>query len=350
MAALLLCWLAGCGGSSRQQRSDDAQQEVEDTRGMIAFISDRDGDSEIFKMRTDGTAVTRLTNNTESDGSPAWTSDGSKITFVRVWLTAEGEPKIFLFRMSADGSDHVQLPIELTNRDHDFNPSPDGSKIAFVRDLPVGEYKTRSKIFLINADGGDQVQLSSGTTYERNPDWSPDGSKIVFVGIGTSGTEDIYTVNVDGTGLTQLTGNDPYTWGTPEWSPAGSKILLSAYNGSTGGTYDVFVMNADGSGLKNLTNQPDFHDMEADWSPDGKEIVFVRSRDGDCTEGLRNRPVYTPDPREEDREPPPFRQEETCDIWRMRAEGSSPTRITSNPANDDSPAWQPLTGAGTGNR
>jgi TolB protein len=141
----------------------------------------------------------------------------------------------------------------------------------------------------------------------------------VFVGVGgVGGGSHIYTMNVDGTGLMQLTEGNFYTRESPDWSPDGSKIVFGAYDIRTGGKYDVFVMNADGSGVKNLTNQPNFHDIRAVWSPDGTEIAFVRDPDAD----------FVGD------------QGGASEIWRMEADGSSLTKVTSNTADDNSPDWQ----------
>jgi Tol biopolymer transport system component len=324
---LVLVMMFGFPASGQQttgaQRpaAPQAQQTTTPTphNGNIAFTSDRDGDLEIFAMSPSGESVTQLTNNTDSDGSPTWMSDGSKITFVRASIMGTGTPK--LFSMNSDGSDQVQLPTEITDRDGDFDWSPDGSKIAFVRDLPAGEGQVLEKIFIMNADGTQEKQLRPERTYsEYNPDWSPDGSEIAFVRSGAGGSQ-IYTVNVDGTSLTQLTRNSDYTTASPDWSPDGSKILFSRFFGtSLAAKYVVTVMNADGTQVKNLTNESNFHDVEAVWSPDGREIAFVRNQNGNCSEGVGG----------------------TCDIWRMRADGSSPTKITTDRANDFGPVWLPF--------
>ena len=122
----------------------------------------------------------------------------------------------------------------------------------------------------------------------------------------------------DGSGATQLTHNTAVTDLSPAWSPDGKRIaFVSSQPGRA--NFDIYIMDADGSDVENLTNQPKVHDVEATWSPDGREIAFVRS---DCASG-----------------------QDPCDIWRMRADGSSQTQITRNADDNYSPDWLPL-GAG----
>jgi len=300
--------------------------QVERSRnGNIGFVSEREDDTEIFEMKPDGSGATQLTHNTlVTDLSPAWSPDGRKIAFVS---SQPGRVNFNIYIMDADGSNAKKLTTSPA-QESDPTWSPDGRKIAFVRDLPLGEGQVLEKIFIMNADGSDQVRLQTGGTIsEYDPDWSPHGRKIAFIRSGGTIHDQIYTVNVEGSDLMQLTQDPDYTNASPKWSPDGSKILFSRFFGtSVASKYDVNVMNADGSDVENLTNQEQVHDAAATWSPDGREITFVR---GDCA-GAGQAP---------------------CDIWRMRADGSSQTQITRNTDDNYSPDWLPQ-GAGiplTGN-
>jgi Tol biopolymer transport system component len=92
-----------------------------------------------------------------------------------------------------------------------------------------------------------------------------------------SGHSNVYTINPDGTGRLQLTHvGTKQAAGAPDWSPDGTKIV---YESNQTGDYRIWVMNADGSGQTQLTNAPGFMDLEPAWSPDGRHIVFSR-----CTE------------------------------------------------------------------
>jgi TolB protein len=92
-----------------------------------------------------------------------------------------------------------------------------------------------------------------------------------------SGHSNVYTINPDGTGRRQLTHvGRKQAAGAPDWSLDGTKIV---YESNQSGDYRIWVMNADGSGQTRLTNDPGFMDLDPAWSPDGRHIVFSR-----CTE------------------------------------------------------------------
>jgi Tol biopolymer transport system component len=115
------------------------------------------------------------------------------------------------------------------------------------------------------------------------PDVSPDGSKIAFSSRRDSvGDYEIYVMDADepegeGNVPLKLTDNLTYIDSQPDWSPDGSKII---YESLRNGNVDIFVMNADGTGKKNLTRHP-ATDADPAFSPDGRFIVFESDRDGD---------------------------------------------------------------------
>ena len=81
----------------------------------IAFLSDRDGNWEIYVMNDDGSGQRRLTNNTDTDVSPSWSPDGKKIAFAS---DRDGNREIYV--MNADGSGQTRLT---NNTDTDVSPS-----------------------------------------------------------------------------------------------------------------------------------------------------------------------------------------------------------------------------------
>ena len=212
---------------------------------MIAFQSSRDG-SEIYVMNSDGSNPINLTNNPASDGSPAWSPDGTMIAFDSY---RDGNWEICV--MNSDGSN----PVNLTNNpasDGSSAWSPDGTKIAFSSDRDEN-----SEIYVMNSDGSNQTNLTDNPAPDYSPTWSPDGIKIAF-STYRSGNP-IYVINADGSGQTSLLAS-PSGGGfnrSPAWSPDGTKIAFAGarvrFTAGRDGDTDIWVMNATGSNTTRLT-------------------------------------------------------------------------------------------------
>ena len=229
----------------------------------LAFVSDRDGNNEIYIMNVDGTGQTRLTNNGAGDSEPSWSPDGTKIAFQ---TSRDGNFEIYV--MNADGSSPTRLS---NNGASDFSPdwSPDGTKIAFVSDRTgFGD------IYVMNADGSAQTRLTTAADSDSSPTWSPDGTKIAFSS-SRDGNSEIYSMDPNGGNQTRLTNNVALD-DEPSWSPDSSKI---AFASNRDGDFEIYVMNADGTGQTNLSSNAS-NDNNPSWSPDGSRIVFSSSRDG----------------------------------------------------------------------
>ncbi|MFA5812060.1 MAG: hypothetical protein WC956_07010, partial [bacterium] len=149
-------------------------------------------------------------------------------------------------------------------------------------------------IWVMDADGNDQRTLTATVAADvenQRPDWSPDGTKIVFDSNraldGTdapnvNGTENIWVMNADGTGLTALTQNtDGAHSAAPQWSPDGGRICFQSYlplaqGGAPSRSYNIWVMDADGGNPAALTavGIADAPSQFPRWSPDGSRVVF----------------------------------------------------------------------------
>jgi TolB protein len=183
---------------------------------------------------------------------------------------------IFVARVS-DLLDSGTARTNLTNTpgylDYDADWSPDGKKIAFVRypkqhdcppdrNDPEQPNPPNAEIYVMNADGTGLQQLTFNSGGTAAPDWSPDGKRIAYMCRPAAGAfMDICVINADGTHQKRLTRTSE-SEGTPIWSPDGRKILFSRQFGEA--SYDLFVMNDEGKGETQLTDNLGF-DFMGSW-------------------------------------------------------------------------------------
>lgn len=153
--------------------------------------------------------------------------------------------------------------------------SPDESMILYstetYRDSHIGW------MYIKNINAGTVTDLGRGLFSRQSQSWqsqifSPDGSKIVYHS-DENGNWDIYTINTDGTGKTQLT-TDTSDDRSAYFSPDGSKIVFVS---DRTGNNDIWLMTADGSNKVQLTTSTS-DDITPSWSPDGSKIVFMSDR------------------------------------------------------------------------
>lgn len=265
--------------------------------GPIAFVGRPGGVAQIFTMNADGTGVTQVTTGPAA-ASPAWLGATGGLVYVSGGLA---------------GPDHGNLvvlppggPERVVVAGHTSWPSasPDGGRLVY------SAFNAGSGIQLhtVNVDGTGVKQLTNSPCLNSHPAWSPDGTKIVFWSsrdLCGSGGFDLYVMNADGSAQTRLT-YGPAMASAPAWSPDGRRI---AFQSSRDGNQEIYVMQADGSGIVRLTEDPGADDHPS-WSPDGGHIVFESDRAGNP------------------------------DIYVMRADGSDVRRLTSGPAADGNPTWR----------
>jgi len=265
--------------------------------GAGVLMTDRDaaGNFDAYVVTDQGR--TQLTDYPGTVIPTAWSPDCSRILFVK---NAYGGGQSEIWVMNTDGSGQTRL----TDTSRNWNPqwSPDGTSILFIR------HPFRSpEIWVMDADGTGQTQLTNigGGGEGSRPQYSPDGRRILFVR-NLSGNRDIYVMNGDGTGQTRLTSEPGYD-GLAKWSPDGEHITFVSHRD---GNREIYVMNADGSGQTRLTDNSAYDDVPR-WSPDGERITFQSERDGNS------------------------------EIYVMSADGSGQTNLTTNPAHDVGPRWSP---------
>ena len=288
-----------------------------DAQARIAFVSKRDGNSEIYVMDADGGNQRRLTNNPAKDNAPSWSPKGRRIAFISErdghpgrapgWFTSE------IYVMDADGSNQINLTNH-PSADRSPSWSPDGQRIVFQSDRDNGGRGHNIEIYVMDADGGNQQNLTNTPNADEDPSWSPDGERIVFsaqreghvenkFGI----TSEIYVMDADGGNQQRLTENRNNDW-HPSWSPDGKRITFMSDRKGDFVSFDIYVMDADGGNQQKLTNNRVW-DSSPSWSPDSRRIAFHSKREGNY------------------------------DIYVMDADGGNEQNLTNHPGGDFGPAW-----------
>jgi Tol biopolymer transport system component len=199
----------------------DDEEPVVPGPGKISWVSNQDGNPEIYRMQGDGSLQKRLTKNYDHDWEPTW--------------------------------------------------SPDGTRIAWRR----GGYET-ANIWVMNEDGSNQHQITSDG-WDFDPEWHPSGDWIYYWsynGEGAAGTK-IWKVKPDGSNPQQVTFyDDEGAFAAPSINNAGTLITMEG-PGPGGGPRDVWTAGIDGSNPVNLTNYP-LWDSNPSFNTDGSKIIFSR--------------------------------------------------------------------------
>jgi Tol biopolymer transport system component len=287
--------------------------------GEILFVSDRDGNNEIYVMNADGSNQRNLTQNAANDYFPMWSPDGSKIVFAS---NRDSSNEIYL--MDNNGGNLVNLTNHPAN---DSYPSwsPDGNSIAFLRDT-IRE-GIRSEIYIMDTNGENIRQIAVAHFSNMSLlSWSPNSKQIMFFseqyGLGNNGQSEWETVVVD-VETAQSIVLDLFRGYSVLWSPDGQKIMFGdcgiftakniesksslfpdenifkvsddnflcvrPYSWSPDGTKILFsvsfrgynednqaglyIMDADQSDIHQITQEDIAYD--AKWSPNGKHVVYV---------------------------------------------------------------------------
>ena len=316
-------------------------------RSRIAFYSIREGGgADIYLMSPDGSGVVNLTKSVgEGAWMPVWSPDGSRIAY-------HISPDADIGMINADGTGKRNLTNtvpgglgERTNNE-EFGPawSPDGKRIAFYGDRAALAEPANWDIYAINLDGSGLVNLSNSDGYDYEPAWSPDGRKIAyFSGCGLG----VCLMNTDGTGQVSLTST--YVTASPSWSPDGRTIVFPALVDSH---FEIRLINPDGTGERTIVTDGSYP-FEPVWSPDGSRIAFttdgieVVNLDGTgrrkVTHSSAGRLTWSPDGTRiayVGRGAEPYNGYDT-DIYVTDVETGQETNITNNSARDDFPAWSP---------
>jgi TolB protein len=230
-------------------------------RSRIAFVAEMGGTKDIYVMDWDGNRSSRLGLKENLILSPHWSKDGANIIY-----SAERNRQwgIYLVNFSNRKVKKV-FSSRGTNIAGDL--LPDGSEFIFSssKNGSVDLYVMSLKNNMVN-------KLTSSRSIEVSPTISPDGNHIAFVS-DRGGSPQIYTMQRDGSDIRRISFEGSYNT-SPNWSPRGDKIVFSGRRN----TNQIFIVNPDGTGLTELTTQGNNEDPS--FSPDGRFITFTSDRDG----------------------------------------------------------------------
>jgi Tol biopolymer transport system component len=269
--------------------------------------------TDIFRVNAGGSGLRNLTESPDREEfSPAWKPDGSKIAFEGGELFGQRS----LLVMDPDGTNVTDLGL-------DFVPqawSPNGTQLAgwvLGRDL-----------YVVNSDGTGLTNLTNRVCIPgaecgvlTGSSWSPDGTRIVY-GISrrlTGPLAGCWVIGVDGAGPTLV----KESCLTPAWAPNADRIAFTNDGSETFNLLGhITLMNPDGTGTVDLgpVYGADSSDHAPAWSPDGSQIAFVSKRGA-----------------------PPSAGPEAYQLYIMNADGTELRRvpIASPPAGIARPSWGP---------
>jgi hypothetical protein len=259
----------------------------------IAFVTDRDGNREIYSMDSEGANLANLTNAGSDEFDPVWSPDGKQIAFVSNRPTDTGGGQ-FVYVMNVDGSDVRQLTSDSSSQYPDW--SDDGKVIV---------YSANADIYLIKADGSaPSVNLTNSPEEDTQPVISGDGRQIAWLS-GTLDHWNLFVMNTDGNNIQQLTDNGKVT--DVAWAVDGR--LFTHYEEPTGLCFNC-VMNADGSNVIDAGGKGSIQEYLPYWTLAGdrvelvaadvltsdSEILLVSEIYPDIFKNISNNPAHDTDP------------------------------------------------------
>jgi TolB protein len=297
-------WLVKPTGEETQltkspEEDDFTAAPAPDGKALLLIAARNVGGLNMEQLRVqplDGSAPVPLNAPRARARNPSWSPDGR-------WLVAESDAKGFsdLVRIEPKAG---AVEKRLTSvREGCFEPavSPDGKEIAFV-----SSREGDPEIYVMKADGKGERRITAFHKEDREPRWSPDGKWLTFVS-GREGRERYFLVRPNGTQLRALSGSaTKMDERELAWSPDSQKVAF--VERLPEGKSRIWVASVAGGDPTALTDGKTRDDAPA-WSPDGKHLVFVAERSGDV------------------------------DLWLMRADGSGQTRLTTAPGADWLPRW-----------
>jgi WD40-like Beta Propeller Repeat/Lysyl oxidase len=233
----------------------DTDPAISPDGGRIAFVSERDGDPEIYVADARTGEVRRLTRNERPDGRPAWSPNGRAIA----WQSGPADAAN-LFVMRANGAGK-RLLVAGPGDDVDPAWSPDGGRIAFS--------STRSgqrQLWVVAARGGEPALLAEIPGRSRSPAWSPGGSRVAFTR-ETAADSEIWVLELADGSIRRLARGAGWD-SRPDWSPRGEFV---AFARAQAGRVSIWVAGVDGGAAGEVEGTEGLADP--DWARTDRALV-----------------------------------------------------------------------------
>jgi Tol biopolymer transport system component len=249
----------------------------------LYFASDRSGSMEIWRVAIDessgitkGPAEQLTTGGAGLRGHIALADKGASLVYIDR-ISRQIVQKVGFDPAAGKTTGRLTPVLDATVSPMNVDVSPDGQSLAFYS---AGR---QEDLFVSRNDGTNRRRLTNDPARDRGPNWSPSGRKIAFFS-DRNGSYEIWTINSDGSGLTQVTNSPGANRSTPLWSPDGKRLLYIQRRGSTWDNYIVdYVFDPDKpptqQALEELPaiGRSDEYFSPTSWSPDGQMIVGNRA-------------------------------------------------------------------------
>jgi len=232
----------------------------------VAFVSNRDGNDEIYIMDYDGANQTRITFNKVKDYMPAWSADQRSIAFTSY---RRGSADLFI-RNIYDGKETL-----VAGKGTNYAPafSPDGKKLAFCSTMSEDG---NAEIYVLDLETMKTKRLTYNSAIDTAPSWSPTGREIAFTSDRTGqGAPQIYIMDAEGSNVRKVSFGGNYH-DAPAWSPTGDRI---AYVSRVENVFDLYILNLRTNQISKLT-ESNARNESPSWSPDGRHVVFTSNMSG----------------------------------------------------------------------
>ena len=263
----------------------------------IVFVSDRSGAKEIWVMDHDGANQRQITRYGSTSTFPAVSPDGSKVIFTTY---TEGIPMLYVHSLETGRRLPFYNQKASMNGTAEF--TPDGSRVLFSS-TAAGGY---AQLFSCNVDGSGLTRITYSGAIDVEPAVNPKNpNEIVFVS-GRSGMPQVYKMNINGTDVVRLSSGEGEAV-NPSWHPDGQHIAFSWTKGYDPGNYNVFIMDVASREYVQLTHGAGRNENPV-WAPDGRHLVFSSNRSG------------------------------STQIWTMLGDGTQLRQLTTH-GNNEKPVW-----------